>query len=168
MPAPGSQVGTQAGTEVRMALEKRSSGRAGWEQFRIEEREIFWLFLPHKQGEPCAGVLGLLMESAVTLWQGALSGTEHNRILVPSLSARSFSLPKDMSWFSWPLQYIKFHHFLQLHFDQFVIAVLDLSYTSISTQAQEVLCQAKLSSKKSILSIVEISEGYIFPSFHCS
>lgn len=63
-----------------------------------------------------------------------------------------------------------FHHFLQLHFDQFVIAVLDLSYTSISTQAQEELCQAKLSSKKkkkkSILSTVEISEGCIFPTFH--
>lgn len=79
-----------------------------------------------------------------------------------------FLCPKTCHDFLDLLQYIKFHYFLQLHFDQLVIAVLDLSYTPISTQAQEVPCQAKLSSKKLILSIVEIPEGCIFPSFHCS
>lgn len=90
------------------------------------------MFLPHKQEEPCGGgALVLLMEKAVTLSQGALSGIECNRIFVPTWLPGSFLCPETCHGFL--LQYIKFYHFLQLHFDQFGIAVLDFSYTSIST-----------------------------------
>lgn len=151
-----------AGTEVRVALEKRSRWE-GWLGAAQDRREGNLLTVPSH----CGGVLVLLMEK-VDCDQGHSQAQHSAGFWFQAHLPGPFLCPKTCYGFLDLLQYIKFHPFLQLHFEQFVFAVLDLSYTSISTQAQEVLCQAKLSSKKSVLSIVKISEGHISPSFLCS
>lgn len=102
--------------------------------------------------------------------RGALSSTGWNGIWAPSLVARSFPfcLPKDMSWFSQPVAIHYISHPSSVHFDRSVIAMLDLSYTPSSLQAQEVLFQAKSILRK--INTIHCGDSWllIFPSFHLS
>lgn len=134
---PGRNSSRFSSTEVRMALEKRSRWK-GW-LGTVQDRREGNLTVPSTQARRALWWCSCIAhgEKAVTLWQKALSGTEWTQDFgskpgswLPGL----FLCPKT-SWFSWPVAIHEISS-LQLHFDQFVIAVLDLSYTSISTQAQ--------------------------------
>lgn len=108
--------------------EKQAGRGAFWEQFRTEAREIIWLFLSAKQGEPCSCpangesqqlcVKGL--SQAQIQWDfGSKAGSQGLSFLLALLNL---------------LQYNKFHTLIQVNSDQPVTAVLDFSYTSSSSK----------------------------------
>lgn len=70
--------------------EKQAGSGAFWEQFRIEEREIIWLFLSPKQGEPCEDVPVLLTEKARSCVSKGSLKHRSNGILALRLEARAF------------------------------------------------------------------------------